>query len=377
MNTITLFSSRVLFAAFFLGCVSASGTSGARAQLPVVPPAAPAATTPDPEVQVIAPSKKVGFGVMPMETEVRAARAGARVSGDIEVFNAGEVPLFISGTITDQEITRDGDVKFSDPGTSRFSCSQWVKLNPVEFAIQPHKSVRVRYSITTPVNLTEARSTMVIFSSRPMAGVVRRNMSLPVVYRIASRIWLLPTVEIEPRATISKIAVGERNTVLVSVENPTLRHVVGNGTAQALDRAGRLVASGTVKNVKMMPLGGRDMPIAWDKPLDPGKYIVRTVIDYGGKQLAGSQASIEVAALPAPVPPPADSEASSDSPLLETVDPNAASNARPDAAATDAGVESAATAATATTDLKQPDPPAATTAPAAATVLPESPVGGA
>ncbi|HEX9956365.1 MAG TPA: hypothetical protein VGA96_03895 [Fibrella sp.] len=250
---------------------------------------------------------KVGFGAMPLEASLQAPRPGARITSEISVFNTGDVPLFINAGLGDYGIDASGQLQFFEPDTQPLSCAKWLQFNPKEFIVQPKQAVRVRYSIATPADMDAEHSTMVILTSRPVPVKGQPAFAFPYTYRIASLVRIAPAQKIEKSATVTRITATPTGQTTIALNNTSAVHTRIKGTVEALDEQGQVVSTALFKSSLALPRTTRYLQVNWDKPLLIGKYKIRAVLDYGGKQLTGGEAAIdvtEVAPVEAPATPP-------------------------------------------------------------------------
>jgi len=242
-----------------------------------------------------------GIGAGPLDAIQVPSRPGARISDEIEIFNPGTVQQFVSVELRDFNIEQSGQLVYSDPGTQPHSCAAWVKVNPMQMVIAPKKAVRVRYTIDTPLNLNTEKGVMIVFVTRPVPSKEGREESVAVSYAVACRVWVRPKGLPFPQGKVKAISASADGRALVTFQNQGPAHLVYSGTAQALDASGAVVGTGRVPRGKTMGGGGlRDVAVEWDKPLPPGRYKIRVIVDYGARTKAGAEAEIDLLAPPAP-----------------------------------------------------------------------------
>lgn len=239
------------------------------------------------------------FGIMPMEVALQAPRAGSRVTSDLEAYNGGTETLHITASVMDWTLNRAGQYQFSPAGTLPDSCAQWIQFNPIEFNLPPKKSVRVRYSIATPPDFASEHRAMMFFQSRPIPTKGTNNLQMMVSTRVACKVFISPA-QLLPRA--GKIADMEMLSsngaaVRVAFENTGAATFRVKGQVEARGADGELVATGVLGPPKAQVLPGaqRDLWAQWDKPLSPGAYRIKAIVDYGGKSLVGGELKVNVA----------------------------------------------------------------------------------
>lgn len=238
------------------------------------------------------------FGIMPMEVSLQAPRAGSRVTSDLEAYNGGDQTLHITASAMDWTLNRAGQYQFSEAGTLPNSCAKWIQFNPVEFTLPPKKAIRVRYSIATPPDFAGEHRAMIFFQSRPVPVRGTNNIELMVSTRVACKVFISPA-QTPPRggkvADMEMPLPGEK--VKIAFENTGATTFRVQGKVEVRGADGQLVATGELAPPKAQVLPGaqRDLWAQWDKPLPPGAYRIKTVLDYGGKALAGGELKVNLA----------------------------------------------------------------------------------
>jgi len=246
------------------------------------------------------------FTVGPMEALLKVPRPGARITNNFELYNTGETELHISAYTSDWTKDASGQVVLGDPGTQPDSCATWIALNPAEFNLAPKQTVKVRFSITTPPDLATEKHALVFFQSRPVPIAGDNNIQVAISTRFGCKLFIVPAVPLPPQGHLTAMALSPASELGLTFQNTGPVNVRLSGTVQALDAGGAVVDTAKLVPVQVQVLPGGSQPLSpvWDKPLAPGDYQMRAVIDYGGKQLAGGQISATVTAQPVlPIPP--------------------------------------------------------------------------
>lgn len=245
------------------------------------------------------------ISIMPMEVQLPVTHPGARLTNDIEVYNSGDAAIHVTSSVMDWSMTLSGHKQFHEPGTQPLSCALWIQLNPVEFSLAPGKSMRVRYSIATPVDMTQEHWAMIFFTSRTVPKESDNRFALSIQTRIGCSILVTPASEAPLQGkitamTLQTLAAPETQPaapagspllpkVQVTFVNPNPVSVRLTGTVEARSTDGQLIATGKITPAKALVLTGatRELSAQFDKPLPPGAYQIKAVIDYGGKELIG------------------------------------------------------------------------------------------
>jgi P pilus assembly chaperone PapD len=265
---------------------------------------------------------RCSISIMPMESQIKVSRPGARLTNDIEVYNSGDAPIHVSTSVMDWTMTLSGQKQFQEAGTQPLSCAKWIQVNPVEFSLLPGKSMRVRYSATTPADITQEHWAMIFFTARAVPKAGDNRFALNVQTRMGCKVLLTPALKAPLQGKITGMALqtlpapasqppavgatpvavspvsleapgAAANTspliskVKVTFVNPNPVSVRLNGTVEARSADGVLIAKGEIMPAKALMLVGatRELWAQFDKPLPPGDYQIKAAIDYGGKEL--------------------------------------------------------------------------------------------
>ncbi|HEY0074046.1 MAG TPA: hypothetical protein VGB77_08100 [Abditibacteriaceae bacterium] len=263
------------------------------------------------------------FTVGPMEVQLKVPRPGARITSEFELYNTGTKELHISAYVSDWTKTKTGEVEIGDPGTQPNSCATWITLNPVEFNLAPKQTVKVRFTIATPADLADERHALVFFQSRPVPVKGNYNMQLAISTRFGCKVFVVPAKPLAPQGKLAGMTMSPASKLQVTFENTGAVNVRLNGTVEARGADGQLAAKGILLPVQTQVLPGGVQPLSpqWDRPLTPGVYQLRAVIDYGGKQLLGGEIKATVAL---PIAKPAETPDKSQTPSDSVPPTNAA-----------------------------------------------------
>lgn len=276
------------------------------------------------------------LGVSPIEVQQTAVRPGSRLTDQFIVTNGGDVPMFVSGYTSDWTVAKSGTIQFQEPGTNPQSCAPWIQLVPPSFSIPPKGQVAVRYTITTPTDLTAEHHALVFFESRPVPGKDSNNMNIMVAARIGCKVFVVPSQPLLPQGKLTGVSLlpAPDNKLAITFENTGLGHLRASGTVEARDATGQVVAKGELMphNVQMLPGTSVDLIPKWDRALAAGPYSMKVIVDYGGKTLAGGEAKVEMPDVPAPTPEAGKADATPPKPATESpsVEPQPATKPKAD-----------------------------------------------
>jgi hypothetical protein len=92
-------------------------------------------------------------------------KQGETKSGEITVQNFGGDKIKIKAYAEDWIYASDGSKVFMKPGSSVYSCSSWIKLDPENLDLAPKEAKKVKYSITSPGNASGGHVSVIFFEA--------------------------------------------------------------------------------------------------------------------------------------------------------------------------------------------------------------------
>lgn len=232
------------------------------------------------------------IGILPFERVTTVKKLGATLLDDIEIYNGGSVPLQVSASVVDWSLSPQGKKIYTPVGSSPQSLGAILRLNPTDFTIPPRKSQRVRYSIQVPANMKQELRAMIFFTTRPLP-VAGKGVNISVSTKLGCSLFLLPptksVLDVAPQLKISDIKiVASPSQIVVSVENNGLSSTRLNGTIEARNTAGAIVATAVLPRTQLLSGGVREIVAQWKSALPAGDYTFKTVLDSGkGKLVSG------------------------------------------------------------------------------------------
>jgi len=110
--------------------------------------------------------------------------------------------------LTDLILEKDGNLGFPLPGSSRWSCASWIRIEPSEFILVPQHGTEIACNLSVPRGETGGRYAAIIVEPTQKPVPLRDRIIPKVRYRIATLILL--TVhggKLEEKLQISEIKV--------------------------------------------------------------------------------------------------------------------------------------------------------------------------
>lgn len=286
-----------------------------------VPPVAAIPTAPETAQPDVSKRPALSLILLPLEANM-VLSPGERATQAFEVFNNGSEPLFMSSTIEDWAIGKTG-IEGAPAGTTPNSASSWIQLNPQQFVISPGQSVKVRYTVTAPAVFEVEHHSMIYFQSRPVPTRDAQNRIVGISGRVGGALFVapralfpnkrkdLPEADQErnepdfkaPNANRTGRVVDlqlaqDRQTVYGQFENTSPLHYRLDGSIEALDETGAVLATGTLTSKPLfLPQSQRRFAWKFDAPLPDKAKKLKAVVGFGGTSRAGAEIAVP------PMPP--------------------------------------------------------------------------
>ena len=111
-------------------------------------------------------------------------KAGETKDGEIFVQNLGGDKIKIKAYAEDWIYASDGSKVFMKPGSSVYSCSSWIKLDPESFDLAPKENKTVKYTITSPITASGGHVSVIF-----LEVVMDKSAGIAVSGRIGTIIY--------------------------------------------------------------------------------------------------------------------------------------------------------------------------------------------
>ncbi len=242
------------------------------------------------------------FNIDPPRVELTINR-GEKKNSYIVVSNTHpQEPIHIRAYVQDLVYLPDGSNDFLPPGTTPWSCAEWISLKPNAFDLPANKEQVVKFQVKVPPEARGGYYGVIFFEVLTQSN--RKDISSAA---IAVRIGTIVLVDVAGTAEY-KAKLTELSVTKVEKDNVpalTLSCIIKNlgnllirptGTIRILDPQGREQTIMDLNPGKggIFPGTSRRFILSLKKPLKEGRYIVRALVDYGGEHLLGGETSFDV-----------------------------------------------------------------------------------
>lgn len=229
------------------------------------------------------PAYALSINIDPSNVKV-VMKPGETKSGEILVQNYGGAKIKVKAYMEDWIYAPDGSKTFMKPGSSVYSCSSWIKLDPENFILAPKQDKKVKYTVTSPSNASGGHVSVIFFES-----VIDNYGGIAVTGRIGSIIYLETEGDMKRSGEIKEFTVqaseeGSPVNIKISFTN--------NGNSQLSAKTKIKITDGSKTIVEKQPDNINTLPgdtktalITVSEPLKEGNYKAQAEISFDNKTL--------------------------------------------------------------------------------------------
>lgn len=213
-------------------------------------------------------------------------------TGDITVQNSGSSSIKMKAYIEDWIYAADGSKTFIKPGSSLYSCSNWIKLNPETFTLAPKEEKNVSYTISAPKNASGGHVSVIFFESQAEV-----SEGIAVSGRIGTIVYQDTEGDIKKSGEIKEVAVaasaeGTPISVKITFLNKGNSHISAKPKISVL-KDDKTVLEAQMRPINTLPGEERTVIMVISDPLKEGKYKAQVDIKYDNKTLK-SQSEFDI-----------------------------------------------------------------------------------
>lgn len=246
-----------------------------------------------------APAHGAALRVDQLEFDV-SADPGETVALSLQVQNIDEVPTSATVYTGDWHRLPEGEHLYLNPGTLDNSASEWIRIAPSEFQLDPNERTTLRFTITVPESepLEETRWSMLFIESsgQPAPG----GSNVRVVQRVGVKIYVTPRGELKSDGVVERVEAkltpeGDGVAVSALFKNTGEAPLEPGGVVRIVDATGQVVAQREFSPFPVLPGDSNFFRVTLPAAeLKGGRYAVIAALDYGAAQMVGGQAHIEI-----------------------------------------------------------------------------------
>ena len=241
-------------------------------------------------------SAEVSISVSPIRVE-HLVKQGERGTDTISVTNDGTVPTRLKVSIEDWTLTRDGNPMFMKARKNPYSCADWIRINPVDFRVDPGQTREVRYTVTVPEGIEDGGYRLaIIFETVPDVTPGERAKRVYLKGRIATIVYEVVGKPV-PQGHANSLKADPKKEgmdFILALQNTGKVHFRTKGSITVKDSNGSKAFEVELPDVPVLPESERDVKVSYDKVVPKGKYTATAVADIGKKELIGAEATFEI-----------------------------------------------------------------------------------
>lgn len=229
---------------------------------------------------------QVGLAVAPMRSEIRI-NPGQEYTDTIRVSNDSPAAGRVRAESLDWFIDSVMVPQFADnfPQEEKFSCREWLDVNPRETELEAAATTRARYTVRVPPDTPEGEYHCGLgFVTLPPANRLDSDMGVHIAVRAVSALYVIvgsPTSKPILKSLSLAASAESAWTALVTFENKGQRTFRVTGFVDVKDSEGRSIQRFEYAPIPVLPLREQRFVFPLKVALAPGDYVLHTQADVG------------------------------------------------------------------------------------------------
>ena len=219
-------------------------------------------------------------------------KPGETKSGSIIVQNSSSAGIKLKAYTEDWVYAPDGSKSFIKPGSSVYSCSNWIVLDTATFELAPNEGKKISFKITEPKNSSGGHVSVVFFES-----TVDVREGIAVAGRIGTIIYQDTEGDIKRAGEIKDLSVlaseeGTPVSVKFYFQNNGNTHISARPKI-SITKDNKTVAETEIKPINTLPADKGAGLATFTAPLKEGSYKAQVELKFDDKTLK-SQADFTI-----------------------------------------------------------------------------------
>ncbi len=212
-------------------------------------------------------------------------KPGSSADGEIAVQNLGSNNIGIKAYTEDWVYASDGSKSFMKPGSSVYSCSSWIKLDPGNFDLAPKEVRKVKYTISSPGKTSGGHVSVIFFES-----TATNTEGISVAGRIGTIVYLDTENDIKRSGEIQAFSAvtseeGSPLELSLSFNNTGNSYLSAKPTVK-ITSGDKTVIEDQPANINTLPGDSKTSYIMINKPLlKEGNYKAQIELNFDDKTL--------------------------------------------------------------------------------------------
>jgi len=215
------------------------------------------------------------------------APAGTTNSGFINVRNKGQSPISVQATIEDWIYDENNKRQFRPPGSTSYSCAEWIFITPQNATIPPGGNLDFNYNIKIPEDAEGGKYAVMFFESSGVEDPAFEGMGVKLVGRIGSMVYLEIEGRTKKEGSIQSLELTPPHenkplTLTYTFKNEGNAFIGFKSILNILNKEGVTIGfAESEKGKGTLPGDAREDSIKWFGSITKGKYDVILTVDMG------------------------------------------------------------------------------------------------
>ncbi|WP_298270111.1 hypothetical protein [Geobacter sp.] len=239
---------------------------------------------------------EISFSVSPIRIDM-AGEPGGSYTDAIEVNNEGKEKVRIKVAMQDWYLSEEGTPIFRKAGSQPHSCIPWLRINPVDFLLQPGEKKTVRYSVAIPAGTPAGGYwAAFVFETVPHVEPGQKSRAVAIKGNIAAIVYVTAGKPV-PEAEFLDLAyapAGEMGAISMRLQNKGNVQFRLKGSVAINARGGKTVQTLAIPDAPVLAGFTRTLSLPLKEKLPAGSYTAVATVDVGGAALLAGEAPFTV-----------------------------------------------------------------------------------
>ena len=196
----------------------------------------------------------------------------------------------------------DGSKEFKPAGTTKLSCTEWIKFSPAEFILSPFSKRSVHYTVRVPKGTEGGHYAVLFFEDMLSTAGGEEGVSVGMAIRVASLFYIEAEGYINRQAELSNLSLAKENqeALGISVEFNNIGNVdiTSEGSYSIINEQGVVYARGEFNPVYTLPGDTGRMASVWEESIPSGEYDLIITLNLGGGVVKVSESRVQLGLKP-------------------------------------------------------------------------------